>query len=121
MVDDHQPGGPGEPSPPVEPAAGEPPADSSTAPATVPPGGRAVGRVRRLVGYGRHWLTSEQTRLQEELRARRQRSGLVDAGFLVQELDARVGGGILAGALAFRIFLFMVPLVYVAFTVLSAA
>ena len=45
---------------------------------------------------------------------------MVDAGFLVQELDARVGGGILAGALAFRIFLFMVPFVYVVFTVLGA-
>jgi uncharacterized BrkB/YihY/UPF0761 family membrane protein len=44
---------------------------------------------------------------------------MVDAGFLVQELDARVGGGILAGALAFRIFLFMVPVVYVIFTVLG--
>jgi membrane protein len=63
----------------------------------------------------------ERTRLQAELNARRQRSGMVDAGFLVQELDARVGGGILAGALAFRIFLFMVPLVYVVFTVLGAA
>jgi uncharacterized BrkB/YihY/UPF0761 family membrane protein len=68
----------------------------------------------------RQRLTSEEARLQEELRARRQRSGMVDAGFLVQELDARVGGGILAGALAFRIFLFMVPFVYVVFTVLGA-
>jgi uncharacterized BrkB/YihY/UPF0761 family membrane protein len=67
----------------------------------------------------RQRLTSEEARLQEELRARRQRSGMVDAGFLVQELDARVGGGILAGALAFRIFLFMVPFVYVVFTVLG--
>lgn len=46
---------------------------------------------------------------------------MVDAGFQVQELDARVGGGILAGALAFRIFLFMVPFVYLVFTVLGAA
>jgi len=45
---------------------------------------------------------------------------MVDAGFLVQELDANVGGGILAGALAFRLFLFMVPFVYVVFTVLAA-
>jgi uncharacterized BrkB/YihY/UPF0761 family membrane protein len=59
--------------------------------------------------------------VQAELETRRQRSGMVDAGFLVQELDARVGGGILAGALAFRIFLFMVPVVYVVFTVLGAA
>jgi uncharacterized BrkB/YihY/UPF0761 family membrane protein len=46
---------------------------------------------------------------------------MVDAGFLVQDLDARVGGGILAGALAFRLFLFMVPFVYVVFTVLAVA
>jgi uncharacterized BrkB/YihY/UPF0761 family membrane protein len=72
------------------------------------------------VGQGRQWLTSEQTHLQQELQTRRQRSGMVDAGFLVQELDARVGGGILAGALAFRIFLYMVPFVYVVFTVLGA-
>jgi uncharacterized BrkB/YihY/UPF0761 family membrane protein len=45
---------------------------------------------------------------------------MVDAGFLVHELDANAGGGILAGALAFRIFLFMVPFVYVVFTVLGA-
>jgi len=57
--------------------------------------------------------------VRRELQARRPRSGMVDAGFLVQELDARVGGGILAGALAFRIFLFMVPVVYVIFTVLG--
>jgi uncharacterized BrkB/YihY/UPF0761 family membrane protein len=69
----------------------------------------------------RQWVAAEQTRVQAELETRRQRSGMVDAGFLVQELDARVGGGILAGALAFRIFLFMVPVVYVVFTVLGAA
>jgi uncharacterized BrkB/YihY/UPF0761 family membrane protein len=45
---------------------------------------------------------------------------MVDAGFLVQELDANVGGGILAGAVAFRLFLFMVPFVYIVFTVLGA-
>jgi membrane protein len=65
-------------------------------------------------------VASERTRLLTGLIARRERSGMVDAGFQVQELDARVGGGILAGALAFRIFLFMVPFVYVVFTVLGA-
>ena len=88
---------------------------------TAPAPGHAPGRVRRLTGGARRQLTSERARLQEELQTRRQRSGLVDAGFQVQELDANVGGGILAGALAFRIFLFMVPLVYVVFTVLGAA
>jgi uncharacterized BrkB/YihY/UPF0761 family membrane protein len=120
MLDDHQPAGPDRPPSPVEPAAGVPPADAEAVPATVPPPGHAPGRIRRVAGHGRDWLTSEQARLQDELQARRQRSGMVDAGFLVQELDASVGGGILAGALAFRIFLFMVPFVYVVFTVLGA-
>jgi len=73
------------------------------------------------VGQARQRLAFERARLQEELTVRRQRSGVVDAGFEVQELDAGVGGGILAGALAFRIFLFMVPFVYVVFTVLGTA
>jgi len=97
------------------------PADIGAAPVTVPSPGRAQGRMRRFVARRRQWLASEQIRLQAELETHRRRSGMVDAGFLVQELDARVGGGILAGALAFRIFLFMVPVVYVVFTVLGVA
>jgi uncharacterized BrkB/YihY/UPF0761 family membrane protein len=94
--------------------------DAGTVSAAVRSPDRDAGRIRRFVNRRRQWLTSEQTRLQEDLQVRRQRSGMVDAGFLVQELDANVGGGILAGALAFRLFLFMVPLVYVVFTVLGA-
>src|SRR5215472_1735814 len=116
MLEDHQPAVSGAPQSPVEPPAGPAHLDADTAPAAVPASGHAAGRIRRLTGHGQQWLTSEQARLQ----ARRQRSGMVDAGFLVQELDTQVGGGILAGALAFRIFLFMVPVVYVIFTVLGA-
>jgi uncharacterized BrkB/YihY/UPF0761 family membrane protein len=112
MLEDQQPVVAG-----AEPLAGVAPADAVSA--TVLSPGHAGGRIRRFAGHGRQWLTSEQMRLQEELRTRRQRSGMVDAGFLVQELDAGVGGGILAGALAFRLFLFMVPFVYVVFTVLG--
>jgi uncharacterized BrkB/YihY/UPF0761 family membrane protein len=112
MLEDHQPG---VPQSPAGLPAGPAPADADAAPATVRAPDQAAGRIRRLTDHGHQWLTSEQARLQ----ARRQRSGMVDAGFLVQELDARVGGGILAGALAFRIFLFMVPVVYVIFTVLG--
>jgi uncharacterized BrkB/YihY/UPF0761 family membrane protein len=115
MLEDHQPAAPGAPQSAAELPASVAPADTGAAPAAVPASGHAAGRIRRLAGHGHEWLISEQARLQ----ARRQRSGLVDAGFLVQELDARVGGGILAGALAFRIFLFMVPVVYVIFTVLG--
>ena len=120
MLGDHQPAAPGAPQPPIEPPADAAPADAEAVPAAVPPSGHASRRIRRVVGDGRQWLTSEQARLQEELQARRQRSGMVDAGFLVHELDANAGGGILAGALAFRSFLFMVPFVYVVCTVLGA-
>jgi uncharacterized BrkB/YihY/UPF0761 family membrane protein len=96
------------------------PAEADAAAAAAPPPDRDRGRLGRFVAHRRQWLASEQVRVQAELDTRRRRSGMVDAGFLVQELDARVGGGILAGALAFRIFLFMVPVVYVVFTVLGA-
>ena len=52
---------------------------------------------------------------------RRQRYSLIDAGFEIQELDVHVGGGILTGAIAFRMFLFLVPFVYVVFTVFGQA
>jgi len=95
------------------------PADDNPVPDATPAPGHGAGRIRRFATDRRQWLTLEQARLQQELQHRRQRSGMVDAGFLVQELDTRVGGGILAGALAFRIFLFMVPVVYVIFTALG--
>jgi uncharacterized BrkB/YihY/UPF0761 family membrane protein len=96
------------------------PAEAGEVPAGAPAPGHAPGRIRRSTDGAHRWVTGERTRLLADLTARRQRSGMVDAGFQVQELDARVGGGILAGALAFRIFLFMVPFVYVVFTVLGA-
>jgi uncharacterized BrkB/YihY/UPF0761 family membrane protein len=119
MLEDQQPDVPVVPQSPAGPLAGVAPAGAVSATARSP--AHVPGRMRRVVGHGRQWLTSEQTRLQEELQARRQRSGMVDAGFAVQDLDASVGGGILAGALAFRLFLFMVPFVYVVFTVLGVA
>ena len=54
------------------------------------------------------------------MRDRRQRSAIIDAGFEIQELDVHVGGGIMAGAVAFRMFLFFVPFVYIVFTVFDA-
>jgi len=121
MLDDHRPAVAGAPQSPVEPPAVRMPANVDDAPAEVPSPGHARGRIRRSAGQAHQRLALEHARLQEELTTRRQRSGMVDAGFLVSELDARVGGGILAGALAFRIFLFMVPFVYVVFTALGAA
>jgi uncharacterized BrkB/YihY/UPF0761 family membrane protein len=121
MLDDDRPAVSGAPQSPVEPPAVRAPANVDDAPAVVLPPGHAGGRIRRSAEQAHQRLDLERARLQGELNSRRQRSGMVDAGFLVSELDARVGGGILAGALAFRIFLFMVPFVYVVFTALGAA
>lgn len=49
----------------------------------------------------------------------RKHSGLVDAGVRAWEHDTAVGGGLMAGALAFRLFLFMVPFVLVVVTLLG--
>ena len=44
--------------------------------------------------------------------ARRPGSAIIDVAFRSYEQDARVAGGILAGAVAFRVFLFVVPFVF---------
>jgi uncharacterized BrkB/YihY/UPF0761 family membrane protein len=82
---------------------------------------RPARGLRRRVGGGVVWAKSERDRAEEALRARRERSTIIDAGFEIQELDLHVGGGILAGAVAFRMFLFFVPFVYVVFTIFDAA
>jgi uncharacterized BrkB/YihY/UPF0761 family membrane protein len=70
---------------------------------------------------GRRWAEAERTRVEGALQVRREHSSIIDAGFKIQDLDADVGGGILAGAVAFRLFLFMVPFVYIVFTLLGLA
>jgi uncharacterized BrkB/YihY/UPF0761 family membrane protein len=71
------------------------------------------------MGRSRRWTESERARLEDELGRRRQSSRVIGAGFDIADLDLHVGGGILAGAVAFRMFLFMVPFVYVLFTLLG--
>jgi uncharacterized BrkB/YihY/UPF0761 family membrane protein len=58
-------------------------------------------------------LKAQAAALREQAEARRSRSAFVDVGLIAIEHDGRVGGGILAGAVAFRIFLFVVPFVFV--------
>ena len=61
-------------------------------------------RIRAL----RPWL--ERTRL---------RSPVLDAGLEAVERDSEIGGGILAGALAYRLFLFLLPLIFFGIAVLG--
>jgi len=50
--------------------------------------------------------------LLQQAEANRPRSRLIDVAFGSYERDTEVGGGILAGAVAFRVFLFIVPFVF---------
>jgi len=78
--------------------------------------GQSQERESKRLDRGRDWVTSKRNRVDDVLQERRQRGGAVATGFDLQGLDAAVGGGILAGAVAFRMFLFLVPFVYVLFT-----
>ncbi|MFN8019186.1 MAG: YhjD/YihY/BrkB family envelope integrity protein [Acidimicrobiales bacterium] len=77
-------------------------------------------RTGRLAS-GKARLATERTKLVERFEEVRSRSGLLDALARAWEHDSQVGGGLLGGALAFRLFLFMVPYVLVVFTLLGAA
>jgi uncharacterized BrkB/YihY/UPF0761 family membrane protein len=52
----------------------------------------------------------------KDLEARRPSNRWIDAGFSTFERDVTSGGGVLAAALAFRLFIFMVPFVFVVIT-----
>ncbi len=95
-----------------------PPDADGASPADVPSAG-PPGRLRRRVERGRRWVVAKRFWAEGMLEERRKRGGIVAAGYDVQGFDADVGGGILAGAVAFRMFLFMVPFVYVVFTIIG--
>ena len=82
---------------------------------------RTRKRLRAMVGRSLRCTEAERARFEKELQLRRRTSSVVGAGFAIAELDVHVGGGILAaGAVAFRLFLFLVPFVYVLFTLLGS-
>ena len=74
------------------------------------------GRVARAT----RWARSEQERVtgavddtRRRLEGARPRSRWVDIGFRAYEHDTSAGGAVIAGAVAFRMFLFIVPYVFV--------
>ena len=71
-------------------------------PSPVARGKASIARAKARVGE-----------LRRQAEDRRSRSAFVDVGFIALEHDGQVGGGVLAGAVAFRIFLFVVPFVFV--------
>jgi hypothetical protein len=75
--------------------------------------GRVARTTQRLKGEQvrvRQMLTDTRDRLERA----RPRSPLIDAGFRALDRDVETGGVVLAGAVAFRVFLFLVPYVFVA-------
>jgi uncharacterized BrkB/YihY/UPF0761 family membrane protein len=91
----------------VEPTEGEVPPEAHDDP----------GRISRTTDR----LKREQSRLvqrlddtRERLERARPRSPLIDAGFRAMDRDVETGGVVLSGAVAFRIFLFLIPYVFVA-------
>jgi uncharacterized BrkB/YihY/UPF0761 family membrane protein len=63
--------------------------------------------------HGAAALRARAERLTDQAEAARRRHRSVDAVFDVVDRDAEVGGGIIAGALAYRFFIWMLPLVLV--------
>lgn len=59
--------------------------------------------------------------LSERAQAERGRHSSVDAAFEMVDRDSEVGGGILAGALAYRLFIYLLPLVLVMIVGLGVA
>jgi uncharacterized BrkB/YihY/UPF0761 family membrane protein len=61
-------------------------------------------------GLGRVALWLERSRVaRDKIEAARQRHASLDFGFTVYERDAAIGGGLLAGALAYRFFVLLLP------------
>jgi len=74
-----------------------------------------AGGKRSVKERGTEAIAAARARAEEllqEAEANRPRSRLIDVAFGSYERDTEVGGGILAGAVAFRVFLFIVPFVF---------
>ena len=99
---------------PEPPSASEDP--QGEAAAGTKPAGKIAG--------ARAGVTKAQSRALDaykRLEASRQSNHVVDAGFHFYERDLGAGGGVLAGALAFRLFLFVIPYVFVVITIFGSA
>ena len=90
----------------------EPIGDEARPPAEHDESGRVARTTQRLKGEQAR-LLQRITDTRERLERARPRSPLIDAGFRALDRDVETGGVVLAGAVAFRVFLFLVPYVFV--------
>jgi uncharacterized BrkB/YihY/UPF0761 family membrane protein len=91
MTEPHQP-----------PAAGDP----------EPPAPERPSRTERMRA-GKDQVVERARRARTHLEEQRGRSAAIDAAFRTIERDAEAGGGVLAAAVGFRIFCFLIPYVFV--------
>jgi uncharacterized BrkB/YihY/UPF0761 family membrane protein len=94
--------------------------------ATAPPPEAPASGVPKSsrIAAARAGVAKAQTRAKDaftKLEASRSTNNLVDAGFHLYERDLNAGGGVLAGALAFRLFVFAIPYVFLVITVFGSA
>ncbi len=94
---------------------------AAPAPGDAAPEGEAspsrVARMRGRVDQGRTRAEAAFHRLERS----RETTPIVDLGFHLYDRDNTAGGAVLAGALAFRLFVFVVPYVFVILTVFGSA
>jgi uncharacterized BrkB/YihY/UPF0761 family membrane protein len=90
-----------DPQPDAEPPPDTEPDTESTPDSELPEDAGRIARARQTI-----------IRTGERVREARGHSETIDSAFLLVEHDINVGGGVLAGAVAYRLFLFIVPLVF---------
>ena len=98
-------------------AAEDPEGGRAERPARSRPGGPAAPPSVRLSARQRFESLRERTeRTRAAIEARRADSDSIATAFEAVERDAQTGGGVLAAALAFRLFMFLVPYAFVMVT-----
>ena len=86
-------------------------------PASPDPGGPAARpSARESAKHRLEQLRERAVRTRAGIEARRADSASIDTAFEAVERDAQTGGGVLAAALAFRLFMFLVPYAFVMVT-----
>jgi uncharacterized BrkB/YihY/UPF0761 family membrane protein len=98
----------------ANPSFPDPPEGAEPAPPPIEPP-KGPGRTARARAQAEH-LKSRADDTVKQLEAKRPSSRSVDAIFATMERDVSHGGGVLAAAVAFRIFIFLVPFVFVIVT-----